>query len=84
LMMLGETRILLRWREPIFVEPMNTTGRAEPSPTIIMEGVELEEGQEKESIPELEAMCAVAPESMYHSPVEGGVRVMVLKDLARS
>jgi hypothetical protein len=50
-MMLGETRILLRWREPIFVEPVNTTGRAEPSPTIIMEGVELEEGQEKESIP---------------------------------
>jgi hypothetical protein len=29
-------------------------------------------------------MCAVAPESMYHSPVGGGVRVMVLKDLARS
>jgi hypothetical protein len=57
---------------------------AESSPTIIVEGVELDWGLEEKSIMKLEAICTVAPESMYHSLVEGGVRVMVLKASAKS
>jgi hypothetical protein len=72
----GETRTLFRWRGPTWVDPMEVMGKVVPLPTII--GVEEVGGWQWDKIPEVEAMWAVAPESMYQSPV-GGVSVMVLK-----
>jgi hypothetical protein len=51
---------------------------------MILEGVE-ELGQKTwERIPELDAMCEEAPESMYHSVVGGGVNVIMWKLWASS
>jgi hypothetical protein len=58
------------------VEPVRTI--------IIFDGAEELGNREIRRLPGLKVMWEVAPESMYHSPVGGGVRVMVLKLLVRA
>jgi hypothetical protein len=58
------------------VEPVRTIGSKAPLPTIILDGVEELGNRETRRLPGSEVMWKVAPESMYHSPVGGGVRVM--------
>ena len=60
---------------------MPTTGRVAPLPTTMEEGKVEEE--DKVTIPELDAMWEEAPESTTQSLLPGGVRVTVLKALAR-
>ena len=59
---------------------MPVMGKWDPSPTMMDEGVEEVGVWEWESIPEMEAMWDVAPESMYQAlGVAGGWSVTVLK-----
>jgi hypothetical protein len=57
------------------------TGSSDPLPTIIFGG-QFNEGGEEDKLLDEDVMWASAPESMYHSPDDGGVSVMVLKELA--
>ena len=60
---------------------MPTTGSVAPLPTMMEEG---KEDGDMVTIPGLEAMCEVAPESITQSEVRGGgLRETVLKALAR-
>lgn len=87
LIVLGQTKTSLRRSEQCEVgnerDPMEVTGKSDPFPTTIDEGVCIEGGQVVESIPALEVMWAAAPESAYHSEVDsGGFSVIMLKELA--
>ena len=72
----GEIRMSRRESEREFVgreaEPTAVIGKAQPSPTMIVEGVEGWGGEE--SIPDPEPMCEDAPLSRIHSPpgADGG------------
>ena len=61
---------------------MEITGSSDPLPTIILGGQFNEGGEEEDKLPDEDIMWAWAPESMYHSPDDEGVSVMVLKELA--
>ena len=63
--------------------PVEETGKREPLPTMMEEGVVEEGGWDEVRIPEVEAMWDEAPESIYHSCVGGGESCMVLKFYAR-
>jgi hypothetical protein len=55
------------------------TGIREPLPTTIDEGLGYHGNKACESEEDQDVICEVAPESKYHSLVEGGVSDVVLK-----
>lgn len=75
---------MLRLREPKQVEPVETTGSSDPSPTTIDEGVDVVGGRERERVPVSDVIWEEAPESMYQSVVGGAARVIVLNALANA
>jgi hypothetical protein len=84
LISLGDTRTLLRCKEPFkVVKPVEMTGRSEPSLTIMEEGAVREGVEVLDRVPALEVMWEVAPVSKYQSVCWGGVRDTVLKADAR-
>ena len=78
--MLGATKTLFKERgresEERKLEPERVIGMREPLPTVTAFPVQGLRGEFK--IPDEEARCAVAPESMYQLAAPGSARVIVL------
>jgi hypothetical protein len=67
-MSLGDTRTWLRCKDlNKLVEPVSVTRSNEQSPTIMEEGVVMEEAKVQERVPTLEVMWEVALVSKYQS-----------------
>ena len=83
--MSGANKILLRYNGPGTTEsPTEVTGRVEPSPTTIDEGLAEFKGRSLDILPTDGVVWCNAPESTTQSLTElrGGCNAMVLKELA--